>query len=629
LSYIAYLKTYLIPILAFIVGIVASLSTYDYLKNKQSSAMEAQFIAESKLSIQALHSNIKSNSTSLNALRAFSHSTKTYDQNAFEEFVAPLLADHPSFLVYGWLPKVEHIDRKAFEDTLNETSDRQLTIMDADAKGNLTESKTSPVYFPVAYGFPEKVAKSRVGIDVSSLPVGGPAVEQALKTGKLTASAPLNYTAEFGKNSNIMLLNVVFEHNADEISVGDSRPSRDLLGLVIGVFRVGDLIESQFNTEKQLMFHIQDVTEAGNPQSIYGVPSTDFIYRFNQRLSFAGREWNITSTTRSANYQGRWLPLVILLKGLIITAVVVFGLFYLTHRKVIVEGIVEERTHALNKTVEKLLTLVRRQKLVELKLEERTEELGEAVEKLANSNEELARFAFVCSHDIQEPLRTIRTFSEMLDANLSAKIEKDEESQQYLSFIMNSAEKAQELIREILAYSRIDKDTIKPERFDLNEVVDTVTKNLELNLTELGGRVTYETLPDIVGNKTQIYQLFQNLINNGLKYQISSDTPEVRITVNDAASHWEFSVSDNGIGIKEHQLCKIFHVFERLNSQETYAGAGIGLSICKKVVERHGGKIWAESSFGRGSVFRFTIIKSSLETQSRLKPKAAQLVSVT
>jgi len=297
---------------------------------------------------------------------------------------------------------------------------------------------------------------------------------------------------------------------------------------------------------------------------------------------------------------------------MILTSMLAFGLYSLVRRQKIIEGIVEDRTRDLNTSVEKLLTLVRRQKVVELELETKTNKLNQVVDKLARSNEELARFAFVCSHDIQEPLRTIRTFSEMLEVHLSDKAEEnDEESIQYLGFIKNGAARAQDLIRDILAYSRIDNDAIKPESFDVESVVDDIIKDMEPSLKELGAQVTRGGLPSLKGNKTQIYQLFQNLVGNALKYQSSGIKPFVKIDCEDKGAELEFAISDNGIGIEEHQLTKIFEVFERLNSQKAYAGTGIGLSICKKVVERHGGKIWAESVFGEGSTFRFTIPKAS------------------
>ena len=583
-----------------------------YITAKQEKVAEAQFVADSKLSIQALRSNLHSNSVSLNSLKAFSHASQTNNRTEFEEYVTPLLSDHPSLLVYGWLPKIRHSERELFEEALSGTYQKALTIRDGDGKGNFTPAVRSDIYFPVSYGVPDNVTQKRIGVDVASLPVGGPAIKQAIETRELAASGPINYTVEFGENSNVMLFNAVFEHSDGDDVATETPLGAPLKGLVMALFRVGDLIENQFNSEKHLIFHIQDVTEADNIRTIYGVLPVDYVGKYEETFTFAGRDWNVTSTTNFTGFNERWVPTFVLVAGMILTSMLAFGLYSLVRRQKVIEGIVEDRTRDLNTSVEKLLTLVRRQKVVELELETKTNKLNQVVDKLARSNEELARFAFVCSHDIQEPLRTIRTFSEMLEVHLSDKAEEnDEESIQYLGFIKNGAARAQDLIRDILAYSRIDNDAIKPESFDVESVVDDIIKDIEPSLKELGAQVTRGGLPSLKGNKTQIYQLFQNLVGNALKYQSSGIKPFVKIDCEDKGAELEFAISDNGIGIEEHQLTKIFEVFERLNSQKAYAGTGIGLSICKKVVERHGGKIWAESVFGEGSTFRFTIPKAS------------------
>ena len=231
------------------------------------------------------------------------------------------------------------------------------------------------------------------------------------------------------------------------------------------------------------------------------------------------------------------------------------------------------------------------------------------IDRLANSNEELERFAYVCSHDMQEPLRMIRSFSEKLQDHITDMIKDDEKAQRYFRFVIDGATRAQQLIADILAYSSVDQSTQKPEVINMNDLVGVVQVNMQVNLEERGGSITHDDLPDLKGNKTQLYQLLQNLINNGLKYQKPDTKPHVHVGIEDADTHWQFSVKDNGIGMEDRHLKKIFDVFQRLHRKEEYAGTGVGLSICKKVVERHGGKIWVESEKDKGSIFIFTILK--------------------
>jgi PAS domain S-box-containing protein len=234
------------------------------------------------------------------------------------------------------------------------------------------------------------------------------------------------------------------------------------------------------------------------------------------------------------------------------------------------------------------------------------------VDKLMESNEELERFAFVCSHDLQEPLRMIRSFSEKLQTHIADTLEHDEKGKKYFHFVTDGAARAQVLIADILAYSSISSDTQKRVDVAGGRLIDVIKENMQNSLLETGGNITYDALPTVNGNKTQLFQLFQNLINNGMKYCKLHTPPQVHVSVKDAGECWQFAIKDNGIGMEQKNLTKIFDVFQRLHRKNQYAGTGVGLSICKKVVERHGGCIWVESEKGVGSTFYFTLLKATL-----------------
>jgi len=245
------------------------------------------------------------------------------------------------------------------------------------------------------------------------------------------------------------------------------------------------------------------------------------------------------------------------------------------------------------------------------------------IDQLTDSNEELARFAYVCSHDLQEPLRMIRSFSERLQTHLADDLINDEKGQKYFRFVIDGAARAQELIADILAYSSIDSDPQNLETVDCNELVDSIESTMQLLLDSRNGLITRDELPELQGNRTQLLQLFQNIVNNGVKYQKPGTAPLVHIGATDVGSHWQFSIHDNGIGMEERHLNKIFDVFQRLHRKDQYAGTGIGLSICKKVVERNGGKLWVESEHGIGSAFYFTLLKPvATETTNEYRRKA-------
>ena len=232
------------------------------------------------------------------------------------------------------------------------------------------------------------------------------------------------------------------------------------------------------------------------------------------------------------------------------------------------------------------------------------------IEKLAESNEGLEHFAFVCSHDLQEPLRIIRSFSERLQQHMGDSLEGDDKAQLYFKFIVDGAARAQVLIADILTYSRVDNDTQSLEEVNAESLVEAVKQHLQIGFDEDERQVTFDDLPLISGNKTQIYQLLQNLINNGLKYQPAGLTPTVHVSaVDDGLGCWQFTVKDNGIGIEPRYQQQIFEVFKRLHGQGEFSGTGVGLAICKKVVERHGGRLWVESEKDEGASFHFTLPK--------------------
>ncbi len=238
------------------------------------------------------------------------------------------------------------------------------------------------------------------------------------------------------------------------------------------------------------------------------------------------------------------------------------------------------------------------------------EEKIKLIERLNTSNTELARFAFVCSHDLQEPFRMIRSFTDKLNHHIQDRLEGDDVGKKYFRFVLDGSERAQNLIEGILNYSKIDSSESLHEDVDINHILEDINRNLSTDDTHSSHKLSFESMPIMHGNKTQIHQLFQNLIGNGLKYQEENSAPHVMVNVNDKEGFWEFSIADNGIGIEESKFEKIFDVFQRLHGKSQYKGTGIGLSICKKIVENHGGKIWVESEKGIGTTFYFTIPKA-------------------
>jgi len=235
-------------------------------------------------------------------------------------------------------------------------------------------------------------------------------------------------------------------------------------------------------------------------------------------------------------------------------------------------------------------------------------ELQGLVSKLTESNTQLEHFAYVASHDMQEPLRMVASFSELIREEYGDKL--DESGNEYVNLLIDAATRMQGMVNDLLEYARLGNDTTRFVTVDGNEEVGHVLKNLSAAIAEHGAHITYDPLPAFEGNPVQFMRLLQNLIGNGLKYQPEGNRPAIHISSQDEGTNWRFSVQDNGIGINEEFVNQVFEPFKRLHSWEEYKGTGIGLAVCKKIVESHGGRIWATSTAGNGSIFYFTIAKN-------------------
>jgi PAS domain S-box-containing protein len=225
--------------------------------------------------------------------------------------------------------------------------------------------------------------------------------------------------------------------------------------------------------------------------------------------------------------------------------------------------------------------------------------------ELRNANADLEQFAYSASHDLQEPLRTVKVFSQLLGARARDKL--DGQSLEYLDNLISGAMRMEALLRDLLIYARTTRLETPATSTDANHAVQAALENLKGAIAESGAIIDFEPLPTLRVHPTQLQQLFQNLISNGIKYRRSGVTPSVRITSKKLNAQWLFSVVDNGIGIEARYTEQIFGLFKRLHAGNTYSGTGIGLALCQRIVERHNGRIWVESKPGEGSTFYFTL----------------------
>jgi PAS domain S-box-containing protein len=232
------------------------------------------------------------------------------------------------------------------------------------------------------------------------------------------------------------------------------------------------------------------------------------------------------------------------------------------------------------------------------------EQLKTIAADLARSNAELEQFAYVASHDLQEPLRMVASYTQLLKRRYATKL--DHDADEFIDFAVDGARRMQELINDLLAYSRVGTRALHLETVDVGALVDGIVGDLTFALEESGGIITHGELPTVRADAIQLRQLFQNVLANAIKF-CGDRPPEVRVTSEADRDELRFTVQDSGIGIEPQYLDRIFVLFQRLHTRADYPGTGIGLAICKKIVERHGGRIWVESELGRGTSIHFTL----------------------
>ena len=288
-----------------------------------------------------------------------------------------------------------------------------------------------------------------------------------------------------------------------------------------------------------------------------------------------------------------------LLIGIGILSVGVWLLFRQNRLRAKNNTVLEKKNKQIEKQNEELALAYDLQK-------ETNEKIKEQYRQLEQSNIELKRFAFIASHDLKEPLRSIGSYANLLQRRYKDKI--DESANEFLEYITSNTKRLYTLLNDVLDYSKLEVNKQESQLVDANEAIKIANENLEAKIAEKNVQISVGELPEITAGKLHLVQLFQNLIDNSIKYS-ESQTPTVEIASNEKNGFYEFSVKDNGIGIDPQWQPKIFEMFKRLHNKEKYEGNGIGLAICKKIVQEYGGNIWVESAEGEGSTFYFTFPK--------------------
>ena len=583
----------------FLAGVCTSTaSALYYQRNWQASVVESFHEAAAER-INTIEQLLAYNEIALKSVHAFYQSSSYVSHDEFVTFTTFLLKNTPFLRAIEWLPRVLPENRDTYERAAQAwqpgfSLGRASTP--AESENDVTPTESFPIYYVAPAAGDELV----LGRDVARDFERGAALEVSRRTRDVRASGLVSLwlpTRTSDRRGVFFVLPVYKTHEE-----GNATKER-LDGFVVTVISLYELIEAALKPLQlsgiNLLLHDLDA-EAPDKKLLFvrstrlkDIPVDDIVADFrrgtqlssNRHFEVGGRRWQVTALAARGFYLSNpSAEFYAILTGGILSS------FLLTAF---------------------LLVLTRRAETVQREVQEKTLSLRQLMEQLTRSNTELERFAYVASHDMQEPIRMISNFGRLLAEEYGGKL--GEEAGQYLQFMTEAAVRLQSMVEDLLEYARMEHNATRLVAVDMNALVKDVTTSLSLAIAENGAEVICAPLPGVSGNPVQISRLVQNLFANALRYRREDTPPQIRIGVKDEGVMWRFEVADNGAGIAAEYVNQIFEPFRRLHTWQHSKGTGMGLAICKTIVDNHGGKIWVTSQPGKGSVFHFTLPKKTTE----------------
>jgi signal transduction histidine kinase len=497
----------------------------------------------------------------------------------FEIFALRLVRHLEGVSGLAWSPLVPHAQRAAFE-ARGRAAQAGFRITELAADGSLRAAGTRAWYAPVEALAPRAGVEAVLGFDVASEAVRLTAMEEARDSGQAVASGPVPL-AHNGERGLLVVLPVY----ALGITVDTPAERRvHLKGYAVVAFSHEGLFGAigRRATAAGISLAISDRSDPGDPMWMYGAAPGPRDLRQEFAVSFARRAWRLDLGLAEQAVVARRSPeaWIVLACGLMLTVLLGIVLLAGVGRTAQVEALVTERTEALRRTGA----------------------------QLARSNRELEQYAYVTSHDLKAPLRTIASFAQLLAERHGGALEG--EGREFLDFIRGGAERMQQLIDDLLELSRVDARKLDIVPLSMRVAVDRACGALAADLDTSGALLHVGELPFVRGDLHMLAQVWQNLLANAIKFQRPGQKPEIHIDAAERGGEWVFSIRDNGIGILPTHREHVFLVFRRLHTAEEFSGTGIGLAICKKVVQLHGGEIWVDPAPGPGTTIRFSLPKA-------------------
>ena len=457
-------------------------------------------------------------------------------------------------------------------------------------------------YYPISYVVPVAGNEKAVGLDIAHESNRFTAAKNARDTGDAQITGPITLVQDSDKTPGFLFYAPYYK---DGTYVEVSRRRENFLGMVYAPFVVKKLMEGALEKDKRHVgIRLADGEAILYDENVSSEEDFDAEPLFKRVIDVPlhGRTWTFdiwsAQSFRAASADSQ--PLTILLGGIFIDSLLIALFISISRTSQRALGYADSMTAQLQAKTE------------QLKANEK--HLADRATQLETSNHELEQFAYVASHDLQEPLRKISSYGQLLREECGNEF--SSEGHEYLDVVINGANRLKILVTDLLSFSRITSRGQELAPTSAANCLRDAIEHLELTIEECSALVTYDALPQVIADEGQLTQVLQNLISNALKYR-SEAIPEIHIGGRDLGGQFEFRVEDNGIGIDPKFYDRIFEIFQRLHNRREYSGRGIGLAMCKRIIERFGGRIWLDSVPGEGSTFYFTIEKATQQRRPR------------
>ena len=583
--------------------VVLTIVSWNWWIARSDRARDAQaaFAYEATALRMRLLARFNRSELALTSARALLDSSDYVTRDEWRRFVDTLNVERslPGILGIGYAPRVVENDLIAHVAAVRQDRLPDYRVWPAGVR---------ELYAPIVYlePYPERNLRA-IGYDMFSEPVRRDALARAMDSGRSALTARVRLIQESGEESQAGFLIYSPAYYPDKPLTTIEERRAALRGWVYSPFRVGDFMRATLEQpEPRALMELYDGDTVA-PQALLfrqtgGAP--EHVPRFSSTttMELGGHQWTLRfiSTPGFEAALAQRTPEFILYGGTVISVLIfAIALSLITARR-------------------RALALADR---MTLQLRHTNERLVRQTRELERSNQELEQFAYVASHDLREPLRTVTSFTQLLEDEYGTAL--PGEARRYMNYIVDGNRRMRMLIDDLLSLSRVGSRAARQEPVPMDEVVQEAVHALSQAIEESGASVEFGDLPTVQGDRVQLVQLFQNLIGNALKFR-KAEAPRVVISATRDENWWQFAVADNGIGIERKYFDRIFVIFQRLHGRGEYTGNGIGLAICKKIVERHGGLIWVESEVGSGATFYFTMRAAGSEpSEEQMESTAA------